>query len=219
MNQNKKSIKQFIDSEFAIVHVKQILGFGAILLIGLTYFYFVYITLTPDQQNWFSALTATYFLPPAGKETIIPIGLARGLPASLWGLSIWIYDLLACVLILTNWWVIELLINHIPAFTFIGIRKEKPRFYKKKVSLQIWYEKLHQKTQQIEAKKYGKILPVALWVFMFVPFQGTGAMSTTIIGTWLGLKYREIFLIVAIGSLISTAFMISAYYGLLGIWG
>jgi len=231
-HKNKKSLSHFKESEFAIVHVKQILGFGAILLIGAIYFYSAYITLTPDQQSWFSVLTAAYFIPPFGKETIIPLGLWGGsidffgkiisgssLPAIILGVSIWVYDLLVCVLILTNWWVIELLINHIPAFPFIGIRKEKPRFYKKKVSLKLWYEKLHKKTQEIEAKKYGKILPVTLWVFMFIPFQGTGAMSTTIIGTWLGLRYRETLLIVAIGSFISTIFMILVYHGFLGIGG
>ncbi|MDH7517556.1 MAG: small multi-drug export protein [Candidatus Thermoplasmatota archaeon] len=220
MNYKKnKLLKNFKKSESAIVHIKEILGFGAILLIGAIYFYSVYITLTSEQQKWFSALTATYFIPPAGKETIILIGLRAGLPAPIWGLSIWVYDALACVVILTNWWVIELLINHIPAFPFIGIRKTKPRIYKKKVSLKLWYDKLHKKTHEIEAKKYGKILPVALWVFMFIPFQGTGAMSTTIIGTWLGLKYREIFLIVAIGSLLSIVFMVLAYYGFLRILG
>jgi len=175
--------------------------------------------LAPEQQISYSALTATYFIPPAGKETIIPIGLKAGLPASLWGLSIWVYDILACVVILTNWWIIELLINHIPAFPFIGIRRKKPRVYKKKVSLKLWYENLHKKTREIEAKKYGKILPFALWIFMFVPFQGTGAISTTIIGTWLGLRYRKLFLIVAIGSFISTIFMILAYYVFLRILG
>jgi len=216
---NKKSLNFFKRSESAIVHIKQILGFGVILLIGAIYFYSIYIMLAPEQQISYSALTATYFIPPAGKETIIPIGLKAGLPASLWGLSIWVYDILACVVILTNWWIIELLINHIPAFPFIGIRRKKPRVYKKKVSLKLWYENLHKKTREIEAKKYGKILPFALWIFMFVPFQGTGAISTTIIGTWLGLRYRKLFLIVAIGSFISTIFMILAYYVFLRILG
>ncbi len=216
---NKKSLDFFKESTFAIAHIKQILGFGAILLIGIIYFYLVYVTFTPDQQNWFSALTIAYFIPPAGKETVIPIALANDLPASIWGLSLWVYDILACVLIITNWWVIELLINHIPAFPFIGIRKTKPRIYKKKVSLKLWYEGLHNKTQKFEEKKYGKILPIALWVFMFIPFQGTGAMSTTIIGTWLGLKYREIFFIVAIGSLLSILFVTFAYLGILNIFG
>jgi len=216
---NKKSLNFFKRSESAIVHIKQILGFGVILLIGAIYFYSIYIMLAPEQQISYSALTATYFIPPAGKETIIPIGLKAGLPASLWGLSIWVYDILACVVILTNWWIIELLINHIPAFPFIGIRRKKPRVYKKKVSLKLWYKNLHKKTREIEAKKYGKILPIALWIFMFVPFQGTGAISTTIIGTWLGLRYRKLFLIVAIGSFISTIFMILAYYVFLRILG
>ena len=229
---NKKSLNFFKESESAIVHIKQILGFGAILLIGAIYFYSIYIMLAPEQQNWFSYLSIAYFIPPFGKETIIPLGLWGGsieffgknisgssLPPIILGVSIWVYDALACVVILTNWWIIELLINHIPAFPFIGVRRKKPRVYKKKVSLKLWYENLHKKTREIEAKKYGKILPVALWVFMFVPFQGTGAISTTIIGTWLGLSYRKIFLIVAICSLLSILFITFAYLGILNVFG
>ncbi len=77
---------------------------------------------------------------------------------------------------------------------------------------------MHRKTQALEAKKYGKLLPVALFIFMFIPFQGTGAMSTTIIGSWLGFRFRETFLIVAIGSLLSIIFMILISLGILRIY-
>lgn len=111
-------------------------------------------------------------------------------------------------------------ISVIPAFPFIGIRlKTKPRVYKTKVSLKKWYDGLHRKTKELEAKKYGKILPFALFIFMFVPFQGTGAMSTTVIGTWLGLRRRETILIVAFGSFFSITFMILISLGILRIWG
>ena len=107
----------------------------------------------------------------------------------------------------------------IPAFPFIGIRlREKPRIYKTKVSLKTWYDGLHKKTRELEAKKYGKILPFALFIFMFIPFQGTGAMSTTIIGTWLGLRRRVTILIVAFGSFLTITFTILILLGILKIW-
>jgi uncharacterized membrane protein len=129
-----------------------------------------------------------------------------------------VFDLLACLAILTNWWLLELFISLIPTFPFIGIRwKQKPRVYKTKVSLKTWYDGLHRKTQVLEAKRYGKLLPFALFIFMFIPFQGTGAMSTTVIGTWLGFRFRETFLIVAMGSLLSIIFMILIVLGILRI--
>jgi uncharacterized membrane protein len=183
--------------------------------------------ITPEQWDWYWKLTVIYFIPPAGKETVIPAGLGLisswGVGAVLspviWGLSIWVFDILACLAIITNWWLLELLISVIPAFPFIGIRlKKKPRIYKIKISPKSWYDGLHRKTQALEAKRYGKLLPFALFIFMFIPFQGTGAMSTTIIGTWLGLRRLETILIVTIGSLLSTLFIIFLSLGILKLW-
>jgi uncharacterized membrane protein len=206
----------------------QVVCFLAIIGAGVFFIWFVSKLLTPGQWDWYWKLTIIYFIPPAGKETVIPaglglassIGIGVALPAFLWGLSIWIFDILACLLIITNWWLLELLIALIPAFPFIGIRlKKKPRIYKTKISLKIWYDGLHKKTKELEAKRYGKILPFALFIFMFIPFQGTGAMSTTIIGTWLGLRRRETILIVAFGSFLSILFMILISLGILKFWG
>jgi len=214
--------------ELTIFREKQAVCFFAILGAGLLFLWIISRVLTPDQWDWYWKLTIIYFIPPAGKETVIPAGLGLAssigigvpLPTFIWGLSIWVFDILACLAIITNWWLLELLINLIPAFPFIGIRlKKKPRIYKTKVSLKIWTNGLHKKTRDLEAKKYGKILPFALFIFMFIPFQGTGAMSTTIIGTWLGLRRKETILIVAFGAFFSIIFMILISLGILKIWG
>jgi len=215
-----------VKKEFNIFRLKQLVYFVIILIIGAIFLLIINIILDPEQWTWYWKLSILYFIPPLGKETIIPAGLGVvsslgvgvPLPPLLWGLSIWVFDILVCLAILTNWWLLELFIDHIPAFPFIGIRREKPRIYKKKVSFKLWYEGLHRKTQAFEAKRYGKLLPAALLIFMFVPFQGTGAMSTTIIGTWLGLRQRETLFIVAVGSLLSILFMMSVSLGILEIW-
>ncbi|MFH1100864.1 MAG: small multi-drug export protein [Methanobacteriota archaeon] len=209
------------------VQLTQLFYFGLLLLCGFLFFLIIHQLITEEQWIWYWKLVILYFIPPFGKESIIPAGLGITsslgvgvpLPALLLGVTIWICDLLVCIGIITNWWILEFFINHIPAFPFLGIRRKKPRIYKTRVSLKIWYEKLHKKTQEIEQKKYGKILPVALFVFMFVPFQGTGAMSTTIIGTWLGLRKRETVLVVAIGSFLSILFIIAVSLGILKIIG
>lgn len=214
-----------IKEEIISFRKKQIVYFFIILGFGILFVWTVSKILTPEQWDWYWKLSIIYFIPPAGKETIIPAGLGLAssigvpIPPLIWGLSIWVFDILVCLGIITNWWLLELLISIIPAFPFIGIRlKKKPRIYKTKVSLKSWYDGLHKKTRNIEAKKYGKILPFALFVFMIIPFQGSGAMSTTIIGTWLGLKRRETILIVAFGSFFTITFMILVSLGILKIW-
>ena len=144
-----------------------------------------------------------YFIPPAGKESVIFVGLTQNLPVLYWCTTLWVFDILACLAIMTNWWFLELFIKHIPPFPFIGLSRNKPHVYKTTVSLKLWYEKLHRKTREIERRNYGKLLIFVLTFFMFIPFQGTGALSTTVIGTILGLRKRIILFILAIGSLLS----------------
>ncbi len=213
--------------DFVIARLKQLGYFIIILCIGIFFIYLVCLNLTPEQWAWYWKLTIIYFIPPAGKETVIPAGLGIasslgiGVPLSpfIWGVSIWVFDILACLAIITNWWILEFFIEHIPAFPFIGIRnKKKPRIYKTNISLKSWYYGLHLKTKRFEERKYGKLLPIALFIIMFIPFQGTGAMSTTVIGTLIGFRNRETILTVTIGSLFSILFMILISLGILRIF-
>jgi len=223
---NQEKDNSIIKKKITSFREKQIACFLVIVGAGALFVWIISLMLTPEQWNWYWQLTIIYFIPPAGKETVIPAGLGLAssigigvkLPTFIWGLSIWVFDILACLAIITNWWILELLISVIPAFPFIGIRwKQKPRIYKTKISLKTWYDGLHRKTRSLEAKRYGILLPFALFIFMFIPFQGTGAMSTTVIGTWLGFRYRETFLIVTMGSLLSILFMILISLGILKI--
>ncbi|MCJ7698001.1 MAG: small multi-drug export protein [Thermoplasmata archaeon] len=214
-----RNIQSFFCKKNVISRVKLLVVFVSIVAVGALLFLTILNLLTPDQQKWYSALSLAYFLPPAGKETVIPLGLSQGLPILPWCITLFFFDFLVCVAFLTNWWILEFLIAYIPPFPFVGIKRQKPHFYKKKISLKLWYEKLHKKTKEIEAKKYGKLLPIALFFFMLVPFQGTGAMSTTIIGEWLGLRQRETLIIVSIGSFLSILLVVAIYLGIVEIWG
>ncbi|MBN1860109.1 MAG: small multi-drug export protein [Candidatus Thermoplasmatota archaeon] len=200
---NNKKVVKIGRYTFYVSGWLQLAIFFLIIALGILFFLSIYNLLTSDQQRWYTALSLAYFIPPAGKETVIFIGLSQGLPVLYWCLTLWIFDVLVCLAIMTNWWFLELLIKHIPSFPFFGIRRKKPHLYRTVVSLKQWYEKLHQKTREIELKHYGKLLLIVLAIFMFVPFQGTGAMSTTIIGTFLGLRKHTTFLVVIIGSFLS----------------
>lgn len=213
-NKNKQTIK-IANHTVLITGWIQFAIFFIIIFIGALFFLFVYDQLPPDQQKWYAALSLAYFIPPAGKETVIFIGLSQNLPMMYWCSTLWVFDILVCVAIITNWWFLELFIRHIPPFPFIGIRRKKPHFYRTTVSLKLWYNKLQRKTREIEMKNYGKLLLIVLAFFMFIPFQGTGALSTTIIGTFLGLRRRTTFLTVAMGSFISILALSLFYNGIL----
>ena len=202
--------------EKTVKRIKNVISFGIIFCIGVAFF-FIFFNILPENIRYiYGGLTIAYFIPPAGKETVIPAALSQGIPLEIWGISLWVYDLLTCFVVLTNWWIIELLIEHIPAFPFIGIRRhQKPRLYKKTISLKTWYAGLHIKTQKIVSKRYGKLLPIALFIFMMVPFQGTGALSTSIIGTWLGLRYYYIIAMVSFASFLSISLITAALLGIL----
>jgi uncharacterized membrane protein len=213
-NNNKKTSMNTVKTSTVSGGI-QLAIFFIIIFIGALFFLFIYNLLNPDQQRWYAALSLAYFIPPAGKETVILVGLSQGLPLLHWCSTLWIYDVLVCLAIMTNWWFLELFIRHIPPFAFIGIRRKKPHVYKTIISLEVWYEKLQRKTREIEMRNYGKLLLIVLTFFMFIPFQGTGAMSTTIIGTTLGLRKRTIFFIVALGSFLSILLISSLYVGVI----
>lgn len=211
LNDNRNTIRYTGNTTTGISGWKQLVIFFFIIAVGALFFLFVYNLLTPDQQVLYAALSLAYFVPPAGKETVILVGLSQGLPLLHWFATLWMFDILVCLGIMTNWWFLELFINHIPPFPFIGIRRKKPHFYKTTVSLKIWYTKLQRKTKEIQQRNYGKLLLFVLALFMFIPFQGTGAISTTIVATTLGLRKQKILFVVSLGSFISI-FAISAVY-------
>jgi uncharacterized membrane protein len=215
LNDNRNTIGHTGNTTTGISGWKQLAIFFLIIAVGALIFLFVYNLLDPDQQVLYAALSLAYFIPPAGKETVILVGLSQGLPLLHWCGTLWMFDILVCLAIMTNWWFLELFINHIPPFPFIGIRRQKPRLYKTTVSLKIWYEKLQRKTREIQRRNYGKLLLIMLALFMFIPFQGTGALSTTIIATTLGLRKRTILFVVTIGSFISILAISSVYLGII----
>lgn len=153
------------------------------------------------EEQWRSywKLICVYFVPPAGKETVIPLGLQLDIPQFLWCFSIWYFDLLVGFSVLANWWLIE-----------IAIKYSK--------TLRRMYNKLQLKLQKLESKKYGKYICIILFIIMVVPLQGSGAISTALIGSWLGIRRSIILVIIALGSLFSILLVILVYYSVVKIW-
>lgn len=177
--------KYWCEQERNIFRTKQLAKFGLLLTTGMVFFVFINNILPHEQWKWYWKLMGTYFVPPFGKESVIPLGISQGIPPFIWSTSIIIFDFLACVTILTNWWLLEAGIKH-----FKLISK--------------WYNAIHKRMQRIESKKYGVLVPLVLLGFMCIPLQGSGAITTALIGTLLGFKQRDIIIVVIIGSTLST---------------
>jgi len=188
-----KSFSYWCEMEYNIFRVCQLARFGLLLTSGGLYFILIHKLLDQKTWKWFYSLSTAYFLPPAGKESVISIGLSVGIPDYIWGVSIFIFDVMVCTMVLTNWWVVEVVIHN-------------SKFFNK------WYLRIQSKIMKMSKRKYGKLLPAVLLLLMIVPFQGSGAIVTSIIGSSLGLKNKLIFAIVAIGSIASIILIMFTYY-------
>jgi len=176
----------------------------------LYYFIFIANILPPNAVAKYIVLTIAYLFPPLGKESIIPLMLSSAPeksirilffsfsysswpPISPWivGSTIVILDVISSSIIAYNWWFAEMIINH------IGILKRG-------------YAWLHGRAEKFKKAKW---LDLALLLFMIIPFQGTGGVSTTIIARLLGLQARKTVLIVTAGSIITTSIWILSWLG------
>jgi uncharacterized membrane protein len=149
-----------------------------------------------------TGLLLVYFIPPAGKESLIPAAIAMGIPWLTICLSLIMVDLLCCLFMLWNFEVLG-------ALPFIGpwinriIRKGS-----EKISKHTWLEGLY---------------VIGLMIFVFLPFQGTGSVSGTVLGKMAGIPQIEIFMAVGIGATLQSfliglsAYALNRYFGL-NLW-
>ncbi|HDN95974.1 MAG TPA: hypothetical protein ENG71_02795 [Thermoplasmatales archaeon] len=199
-----------IKSNLAILH--KFLVFIIPFLTIAYYFVFVSSILPSNAAAKYTILTIAYFFPPLGKESIIPLMLSSAPeksirilffsfsysswpPISPWivGSTIVILDVISSAIIAYNWWFAEFIINHISI-------------------LQRGYKWLQERAKKLKKARW---LDMALLLFMIIPFQGTGGISTTIVARLLGLPARKTVAIVMAGSTITTSLWILWWLGFL----
>lgn len=138
-------------------------------------------------------LLLLYFIPPAGKESIIPTAIALGFPFQIVCTSIVLIDIACCLFMI---WNFEL-ICRIP---YLGsIIQHLIRKGEQYLSEHQWVERLYF---------------VGLILFVFFPLQGTGSVSGSIIGKMLGMKPLEILGSITIGSIMSSFLIGYSVYAL-----
>ncbi|MDD3492091.1 MAG: small multi-drug export protein [Candidatus Thermoplasmatota archaeon] len=174
------------------------------------YFALVLDYLPPAEANKYGVSALAYLFPPFGKESIIPYMLSSGdtlsLPSWLswlgssvgpalppwtaWSMII-VMDVISSAILAYSWWFAEFIIVR------IGILNRA-------------YRALQRKADRYRKKR---LLTLSLLLFMMIPFQGTGGISTTIIARLLGVSARKTILIVFVGSLVTTTVWILWWLG------
>lgn len=141
----------------------------------------MYATLPYSMFLVMVGLMAAYILPPAGKETIIPIGIALGFP--------WWYIALSIVLI-------DVETGLFMAFNF-DLAYEIP--YVGKI-----LDDLTRATEQfLESHRWlAGLYFFAIVLMVMVPVLGSGGVRGSIVGRLLGMDPKVVFLAIVIGALI-----------------
>lgn len=128
-------------------------------------------------------LLVAYVFPPWGKESIVPIAIGMGIPPEIVSVSIITVDITKSLFILWNF-------DYLYAVPYVGIVLKR----------------IEGRANKALAKKgwLRSSSLLSLTLFMVIPFQGTGATTTSVIGRILNLPKEKVLVAVIVGSLAST---------------
>lgn len=159
----------------------------------ITYLTFIYFIV---RFNYYIAgFLIAYFVPPAGKESIIPLMISylhdESLAVLITILLITVTDSFTAFYVI---WNFEIVLK-IPKIGDVVRRIElKARSF-------------------IEEYELSRNTYLGIFVFVFIPFQGTGSTTASLIGKVLGLNNAKLFATIVSASLASSVFisMVSIY--------
>jgi uncharacterized membrane protein len=133
-----------------------------------------------------------YFIPPAGKESVIPT--AQGLPSDIPGIPDWIVsiDPLMIALAIAS---IDIIVGLFLVWNF-DFAKKIPLLGKFICKLENKGGDLLKKNKYIEALSF-----VGVVLFVIVPFQGSGAVGASIIGRSIGMNPYKVWAAIITGAI------------------
>ena len=141
-----------------------------------------------------SGLMFLYFVPPMGKESVIPIGIAQGIPWTILAISIAFVDIVVCLFLIWNFDLAKKL-----PFIGSGIKR-----------VQLKGASILESMPWVERLTFFGIV-----IFVMIPFQGSGAFAGTILGRAVGLSVPAVLGAVTVGALVGSALIaLSVVYGL-----
>lgn len=186
------------------IHSKRLVQFFLPFIIASLFLLMLYIFLDSNSSAKLFVLIFAYFIPPLGKESIIPIGVSGGeisipfinetilvpvINPVIMALSIAFVDIIVALFLVWNYD----LAKKIP---LVGTFMTKVEHIGKTSS-----------------SKYRWIKPlrfIGIILFVMVPFQGSGGLVGSIVGRLIGMKPWNIFFAISIGAV--TGCLLIAYF-------
>ncbi|MBN1165890.1 MAG: small multi-drug export protein [Methanospirillaceae archaeon] len=183
--------------EYCVIHpvriyfsprIDRCIKIGLPILLITLYMLYWFLVLPYELFLVQGGLLLAYFIPPAGKETIIPIGIELGIPWWTIATSVAFIDAITALFVVWNFDLIQ----KVPGIGTI---------IKKIVSQGYDYLQKH--------RWVDRLYVIGLVLFVMIPLQGTGGIGGAIIGNILGMKKGEI-----VGSVTCGAFLGSFLIGI-----
>jgi uncharacterized membrane protein len=170
-----------INEQTGTSHYKIIFNIAFPLVLLAAYIVFLIVILPSDALRIHLGLMLAYFIPPAGKESVIPLGIALGYP----------------------WWLMTISIALMDALTALFLALNFDMALKIPI-LGMWMKKFMDTGSSFFAQhKWIERLSFAgLVLFVMFPLQGSGGIGGTLVGRMLGMKRWEVVLAVTIGAFI-----------------
>lgn len=143
---------------------------------------FLYLSLSSPDFIAMVGLIIAYLIPPAGKETVIPLGIVLGLPWWLVAFTMAFFDVAGALLIVWNF--------HLSLrLPFLGrwierMMKGGREFFDNRP----WLEKLYF---------------AGLILFVMIPFESSGGVSGAVLGQMMGMRKQDIVMCVTAGAFLS----------------
>ncbi len=159
--------------------LRMVLRFSLPFILGGLYITLLFLSLPVERALLLSGLMGAYIIPPAGKETIIPLGVALGFPWWLIGTSMALLDVLAGLFMALNFelaYTIPLLGTWITKFMNHGHAF---------LSRRPWLKKFYF---------------TGIVLFVMFPLQGSGGIGASLVGRLLGMSRRNVLLAITIGA-------------------
>ena len=174
------------------------------IIIGAVALLILYLIIDEESVGKLFFLMFAYFVPPLGKESVIPIGVKGGeitiplinkhlivaeIDPLVMGITIAFVDIIVALFLVWNY----------------DIAKKIPLIGK-------FMEKI-ENIGKSSSDKYGWIKPlrfIGIVLFVMVPFQGSGAVVGSILGRLIGMKPWTIFFGISTGAL--TGCLLIAYF-------
>ncbi len=138
-----------------------------------------------------------YFVPPAGKESVIPAMVALGIDPMFAALNVALVDIFGAIFLAWNFDLFE----KIPGVGWVIMKIEKKSL--ETLDKNPWMD---------------EVAFVGLIIFVIVPFQGSGAVGASILGNIIAMKPEKVLLAVEIGAIVGTlaiAYLSSVFIALI----